>query len=43
MDGIILYVTTPFVKMLSGVCRSGKSAILKMIAKRLRQCDIEKF
>jgi len=34
------YVDTPFVKVLSGVRRSGKSTILKMIAENLRERGI---
>jgi predicted AAA+ superfamily ATPase len=34
------YVDTPFVKILSGVRRAGKSTILKMVANRLRERGI---
>ena len=36
MDRIMAYTDTPFVKVLTGVRRSGKSTILRMIAERLR-------
>ena len=36
LDKIIPYANTPFVKILSGVRRSGKSTILKMIMEQLR-------
>lgn len=35
MDQIMPYVNTPFVKILTGIRRSGKSTILKMIMQRL--------
>lgn len=35
-DRIIAYVNTPFVKILTGVRRCGKSTILKMIIERLK-------
>ena len=34
------YVDTPFVKILTGVRRCGKSTILKMIMSKLRECGI---
>lgn len=36
MDRIMPYVDTPFVKILTGVRRCGKSTILKMIMERLK-------
>lgn len=36
MDKIMAYVDTPFVKILTGIRRCGKSTILKMIMERLR-------
>lgn len=36
LDRIMRFVDTPFVKILTGVRRSGKSTILKMIMERLR-------
>lgn len=36
VDKIMAYVDTPFVKILTGVRRSGKSTILKMIMEKLR-------
>lgn len=36
MDKIMAYVDTPFVKILTGVRRCGKSTILKMIMEKLR-------
>ena len=36
VDRIMAYTDTPFVKILTGVRRCGKSTILKMIAERLR-------
>ncbi len=36
MDKIMAYVDTPFVKILTGVRRCGKSTILKMIMERLK-------
>ena len=36
LDKIMRFVDTPFVKILTGVRRSGKSTILKMIMERLR-------
>lgn len=35
-DKIMAYVNTPFVKILTGVRRCGKSTILKMIMERLK-------
>ena len=40
VDKIMAYVGTPFVKILSGVRRSGKSTILKMVAEKLRENGI---
>ena len=40
IDKIMAYVDTPFVKVLSGVRRCGKSTILKMIAEKLRERGI---
>jgi hypothetical protein len=37
MDKIMPYVDTPFVKILAGVRRSGKSTILRMIIEKLQQ------
>ena len=36
MDKIMAYTDTPFVKILTGVRRCGKSTILKMIMERLK-------
>ena len=36
MEKIMAYVDTPFVKILTGVRRCGKSTILKMIMERLK-------
>lgn len=36
VDKIMAYVDTPFVKILTGVRRCGKSTILKMIMEQLR-------
>ena len=36
MDKIMAYVDTPFVKILTGVRRCGKSTILKMIMEKLK-------
>lgn len=36
VDKIMAYVDTPFVKILTGVRRSGKSTILKMVMEKLR-------
>lgn len=38
---IVPYIDTPFVKVLSGVRRSGKSTILKMIMNELKSRDIK--
>jgi predicted AAA+ superfamily ATPase len=40
IEKIMAYVDTPFVKILSGVRRCGKSTILKMIADKLRERGI---
>ena len=40
VDKIMTYVDTPFVKILSGVRRCGKSTILKMVVERLRERGI---
>ena len=37
VDRIMAYADTPFVKILTGVRRCGKSTILKMIMKKLQQ------
>ena len=37
VDKIMAYVDTPFVKILTGVRRCGKSTILKMIMEKLHQ------
>ena len=36
VDKIMAYVDTPFVKILTGVRRSGKSTILKMLMEQLK-------
>ena len=36
VDKIMAYADTPFVKILTGVRRCGKSTILKMIMERLK-------
>ena len=36
MDKIMAYVDTPFVKILTGVRRCGKSTILRMIMEKLK-------
>ena len=40
VDKIVAYTDTPFVKILTGIRRCGKSTILKMIMERLRDCGI---
>jgi len=40
IEKIMPYVDAPFVKILSGVRRCGKSTIMKMIAKELRKCGV---
>ena len=40
VDKIMTYVDAPFVKILSGVRRSGKSTILKMVEEKLRERGI---
>jgi len=40
VDKIMAYTDTPFVKILTGVRRSGKSTILKMIMEKLRERGI---
>ena len=40
VDKIMAYVDTPFVKILTGVRRCGKSTILKMIMSKLRERGI---
>jgi predicted AAA+ superfamily ATPase len=40
VDKIMAYVDTPFVKILSGVRRCGKSTILKMLIEKLRERGI---
>lgn len=37
LDKIMPFVDTPFVKILTGVRRCGKSTILKMIIKKLKE------
>jgi predicted AAA+ superfamily ATPase len=37
LDKVMAYMDTPFIKILSGVRRAGKSTLLKMIAEKLRQ------
>lgn len=37
LDKIMPFVDTPFLKILTGVRRCGKSTILKMIIKKLRE------
>ena len=40
VDKIMAYADTPFVKILTGIRRCGKSTILKMIMERLRKRGI---
>ena len=40
VDKILAYTDTPFVKILTGVRRCGKSTILKMIMENLRERGI---
>lgn len=40
VDKIMAYTDTPFVKILTGIRRCGKSTILKMIMERLHDCGI---
>jgi len=40
VDKIMAYTDMPFVKILTGIRRCGKSTILKMIMERLRDCGI---
>ena len=40
VDKIMAYVDTPFVKILTGVRRCGKSTILKMIMERVDGADL---
>lgn len=40
VDKIMAYTDTPFVKILTGIRRCGKSTILKMIMERLRDCGM---
>jgi predicted AAA+ superfamily ATPase len=42
IDKIMAYQDTPFVKILTGVRRCGKSTILKMVEKRLCECGVSK-
>ena len=41
MKKITPYINTPFVKVLSGVRRSGKSTILKMIAEEIKKRNVQ--
>lgn len=38
---ILSYLDTPFVKILTGVHRCGKSTIMKMLMNELQNCGIE--
>ncbi|MDD2504591.1 MAG: AAA family ATPase, partial [Clostridia bacterium] len=40
VEKVMVYTDTPFVKVLSGVRRCGKSTILKMVADKLREHGI---
>ena len=40
VDKIMRYVDAPFVKILTGVRRCGKSTILKMIMEELKKRDV---
>ena len=41
VKAIMAYTDTPFVKILTGIRRCGKSTILKMIMEELRQLQAE--